>query len=395
MPTTQILADKGTLLQTTSPVYKVDYSEKYFNQIVGGPHLQNIKAQLTIALEMVESRIKQISVPYSNMDQASKTAFLNSFDSINKKEIEENKANVFTIAMQLRSSLKKEINTLNTNPNKSIFFIDTNPTNNKVINNKVIYAHTTNGKKIKGIENGIVLTQAGLQFLNKGYSNKLAQIILHELTHQNRNGLIVGKTNVKKGSGDAVVDNSDGGVEKGVYGVEMSDAVNKASGGGFTVRLADPLALYFSNGPVPQIKINEINSKIPNQLSRVTVDISKSSMDSKDFENGAKAFNAEMLKIQNSGNRDLHPTAMIDRSVINAMENRIGFNFASNKVILDSNSQYPAKIEYPSIKDFKNLTTSDIEFIKGINDAAKETRAYNNIKQNPNVKKPTTSKIGR
>ena len=391
MPTTQILADKGTLQQAAAPVRKVDFNERYLTQIVGGPHLQNIKAQLAIALEMVESRIKQLEVPYSKMDQRSKSAFLNSFDSKTVKEFEKNKTQVFTIAMQLRSSLKKEINTLNTNPSKSIFFIDTNPENNRVANDSLINAHTQDNGKIKGIENGIAFTQSALQMIYKGYSNKLAQIILHELTHQNRNGLIIAKTNVKKGSSDNV---SLDGVGIAAYGVENSDIINKAAGGETTVRLADPLALYFSNAPVPQIKINEINIKIPNQLSRVTVGISKSSMDSKDFENGAKAFNAEMLKIKNSGNGELYPAAFIDRAVINAMENRIGFNFASNKVILDSNSQYPGKIAYPSIKDFKNLTTSDIEFIKGINEVAKEARTQNNIKQNPNVKKPTKAKVG-
>ena len=391
MPTTQILADKGILQQGTAPETKVTLNEKYLTQIVGGSTLQNFKAQLVIGLEMVESRIKELEVPYSKMDQRTKTDFLNSFDSKTVKEFEKNKTQVLTIATQLRNSLKKEINTLNTNPSKSIFFIDTNPNNNKGTKDNATFAYTMESGKMKGIENGIAFTQSGLQFLGKGYSNQLAQIILHELTHQNRNGLIIDETNVKKGSVDSISPN---GVKMSVYGVEDSDVFNKYAGGEVILHFADPLALYFSHAPVPQIRINEINSKIPNQLSRVTVGISKSSMDSKDFENGAKAFNAEIVKIKNSSTRQLYPAAVIDMAVINAMENRIGFNFASNKVILDSNSQYPAKIAYPNIKDFKNLTTSDIEFIKGVNRAANDTRAYHNIKQNPNVKKPTKAKVG-
>ncbi len=392
MPTTQVLADKGTSQQTTGYNTNISYDEKYMNQIVGGSNLQNFKAQLTIALEMVNSRIKELEVPYSKMDQRSKSDFLKSFDSKTISEFEKNKAQVLTIATQLRSSLKKEIITLNTNPSKSIFFIDTNPKNNKAINGKAMFAHTRKYGKTKGIENGISFTQTGLQILSKGYSNRLAQILIHELSHQNRNGIKLEKTNVKKGASDSV---SLDGVRIDAYGVGNSDIINKNAGGGITIQLADPLALYFSNSSITQIKVNEINRKIPNPLSRGTVGVSKGSADSKDFENGGKAFIAEILKIKNSGKRELYPAAVIDRAVINAIENRIGFNFASNKLILDSNSQYPAKIAFPNVKDTNSLTTSDIEFIKGINRAAKDTRVFYNIKQNPNVQKPTTSKIGR
>jgi hypothetical protein len=218
----------------------VDYDPSQISRISSGEELKDLKKQLNIALVLVEYRISQLNKGhYSKMTPNAQHAIKTRFGlTVNDpSQYEEIRKQLLNTSQKLRASIKGELYTLHTRPQNSTFFKDNNLKNNH------LYGYTNVGDKSR--PNMIGLSNA---YFNSGIigNNTKAGTLIHELSHQSRNGR----------SED---------VDAAYYGEGGSENLNNRYGAYASLHHADSLEFYYEDASQSDYVRNRlgIGSNVP------------------------------------------------------------------------------------------------------------------------------------
>lgn len=205
------------------PTPRLFFDPSQIKRISSGKELKDLKKHLNIALVLVEYRISQLNKGHFSKMSPNEQLSIKARFGLNVKDVvqyEEIRKQLLTISQKLRTSIKAELYTLNTRPELGIFYRDFNPSNKEFYG----YTNLANDR----YPNFIGLTDKYFSKNNVLGNNTNAGILIHELSHQVRNG----------GSLD---------IDQRFYGERGSENLNNILNGNANLRHADSLEFYFED----------------------------------------------------------------------------------------------------------------------------------------------------